>query len=293
VDTATDVAKIADKAVDTVKLADKASDVKKIESVEDILEMGVDKFKSSRTAAQRLMKAATHVRDFMYTEVSTALEGMNAHVDSILKRNTIRKFKNGVAEKVTRQAESWRAGGGQAKGVIGEMWDIARGRACLDTVQDVNKAVDKLVDYFKRNPDKGSIAHISPPRADYPRFHVFIKNAATGITYELQVGTKATTAFLEKVKLALPKRLSKKIGDNFHDVFYDHMLAMKKDHPVLFKKYKLDMFEKPYLKLLKETGKGTPAGLQARANKMARVLTRIVMKIDKERPGFLESLSHK
>ena len=113
--------------------------------------------------------------------------------------------------------------------------------------------------------------------------------AKNGMRFELQVGTRTTSTFIESKIVTLPEKLAAKVGKskaNFHTAKYD--ILDKIDDAAMRSKYGLDDLSGRYDTMLASTGTGPlPAGAM---EKMAEELSRILHRMEAQDTEFLLSL---
>lgn len=98
------------------------------------------------------------------------------------------------------------------------------------------------------------VVEVTEPRVaggivKYPRYHVILRDAATGMRHEWQVGTKALTELFEEPGIAIPEelanaaeRMGKAFDPNLHDIEYDVFQSINKTSPAVSAKYGLPDF---------------------------------------------------
>ncbi|MBM4388386.1 MAG: hypothetical protein FJ088_11645 [Deltaproteobacteria bacterium] len=208
------------------------------------LKLKIDDLMTSDAAQKKLFDLAMKTTDDMDSPLkSIASKYEGAEPISTIKRKDIKDFINEVKIKCAREKYP----------TVGDMGDMSRGRINLKGAADVVKAKDDIVKMFE-----GKIEKLKPPREPYPRWHVVIKHD-TGLLYEIQIGTHATTTFLEKVIVKLPEAFMKAMGKSkpdidFHDVMYKGLMKFK--GTAIWGKYSMDDFVARYDRILKATGEG-------------------------------------
>lgn len=151
---------------------------------------------------------------------------------SILKRPDLESFAKGVLEKTERKGYER----------VSTMDDIVRGRFDLPDEKSVNAVVRAL-------KEETEVSQIVAPRPGYPRYHVIVRDAETGLTHEWQVGTEALSKLYETPGISIPEQLAeaaaqlgKKFKPDLHDVEYDLFQAINKGDPVLASQYGIPEF---------------------------------------------------
>lgn len=153
------------------------------------------------------------------------------------------KSLNGIIEKIERKR----------KNKLGEITDIVRGR--IDC-KDINKA-QEIYNKLKENLNSKNKEilevddMINNPRPDYMgRIHLLIKDRETGATFELQVGSKNVTDFIEKpvyIEYDTKQTINKngtitleidKLNSNIHDLCYKVANKILDQNLHYFEKYK-------------------------------------------------------
>ena len=245
---ADDLAKVGDDAAkvgdDAAKVGDDAAKAEQTTakggSGKDPLEMSLDELLADAKAQQRLhAKAKAALDDVGGTLDDIASKHEGAEAISSLKRNNVDELIASVQEKVNRKGYQR----------VGEMGDMVRGR--IEAGSD--DAVRGILDDIKAAFPEAKID--LKPDSPYPRVHIDLKTR-NGVLFELQVGTKATTRFLETPGVKLPPRLAQKVGKSpvdFHVAKYD---VLDKVPPELRAKWGLDDLAQAYDDALRNTGSG-------------------------------------
>ncbi len=241
----------------------------------DVLEMNHAQWANDPVAQRTLYDNAKAAVGRMREAGARATEGMEgAEVVSILKRENFEEF---VSEVLKKQR-------GKNYPNMGEMSDIIRGRFNLATGEDVATVAERMQKEFS-----GSIVEIKPPRPGYPRWHINVRDAESGLVHEWQVGTDATTKFYETPTLDIPSTVKTFGGQpNFHDGVYK-LLDKVKD-PAVRAEYGLDEMMKRYSAFAEETGAGVPAGFEARYKAMSDEINATLRKIEQDNPGYLDQV---
>lgn len=164
------------------------------------------------------------------------------------------KSLNGIIEKIERKR----------KNKLGKITDIVRGRIDCKDINKAQEIYNKLKE--KLNSKNKEILEvddmINNPRPDYMgRIHLLIKDRETGSTFELQVGSKNITDFIEKavsIEYDTKENLNRngtitlesdKLNSNIHDLCYKVTNKILDQNLPYFEKYK-NMI--PDLKNIKE-----------------------------------------
>jgi hypothetical protein len=210
----------------------------------DPLKLKIDELMGSDQAQRKLFDLATQTT----SDMDSRLKGIAAKFDggdavSTIKRDNLQKFVEEVRIKCTRERYE----------TVGAMGDMSRGRINLQNGGDAARAVEELQAQFA-----GRVAKVKPPQGAYPRWHVVVRHD-TGLLYEIQVGSFATTTFLEKITVQLPEAFMKAMGKakpdiDFHDVMYKGLMKFK--GTAVWEKYDLASFEARYSAALKASGDG-------------------------------------
>ncbi len=155
-------------------------------------------FKKSRTLQATIFKLATAAVTTQFSKAQAAVSSSAAKGAEISalkkgKQNTVPEFAKGVIEKCEKKPYA----------TLQEMNDIARGRVNVNNEDDMEKIAANLkVDSQTSTPPRRTKDGVTK----YPRWHV-ITNDPTGLTFEWQIGTKATTTLYEKKGIKIPPLL--------------------------------------------------------------------------------------
>ena len=211
----------------------------------DFIELTKQDFINSLTRQKQIYSDAIRIRDSQRRFATEVLEKKGLPPDlatSILKRDKFGEFVQGVVDKMKRNEYS----------KLSQMDDIARGRFNLPdgvTTKEVAAAL--------RTPPKGfKVKEFTPPREEkalgklrYPRYHVIVEDLETGMTYEWQVGTDATTKLYERPGIVIPPELTaaakqsgKTFDPNLHDIEYDIFQSIRDKDPEIAARYGLPAF---------------------------------------------------
>ena len=123
------------------------------------------------------------------------------------------------------------------------MDDIIRGRLDIEDGAEVARVAQAMQDQTDYPIAPGGVTE---PRTDdagvvrYPRYHVVVRDEATGLTHEWQIGTKATSTLYETTGIGIPlaleaaaKRLGKKFSNDLHDIDYDLFRVFVEREPAI------------------------------------------------------------
>lgn len=295
--------------VDPAKLSDpmagapKRVDVPKSpNNAEDILKGNADSLAKSEEAQQRLaravqetnakmQKAAEDIAKEIGVEVpQTGIKGnkpggpidQDRLIAGVLEKNARNKYEN-----------------------VGKMQDRTRGRFEVDSAGEVEAVARKLVEKFSHEYGTDSIKW-KKPSGDYPRHHVIVTDPATGIAHEWQIGTKATTKFIEGMEVPLPSGVHLHARPDFHVVKYDVLDKLHKPDvraklglpDDIADKVGLKRLEEDYNRLFRETGTTTkgqpmPKDFEARQKDLAQRMGAILEKLEADYPGVVGKLDTK
>jgi hypothetical protein len=200
-----------------------------------------------------------------------------AEVVSIRKRNDIDAF---VTEVVKKQRN-------ENYGQISDMADIVRGRFNVDTREQVDAVVQRLQDQFGAD-----VVKVKQPREGYPRWHINVRDAQSGLVHEWQVGTRGTSAFFETRSLTIPPTVTEfKGAPDFHDGVYK--LLNRVQSPEMRARYGIDALMPEYKALAESTGQVTgtqtrPDGYDQNYAAMNRLINEKLAAIESDRPGYFD-----
>ncbi len=205
------------------------------------------------------------------------------------------KFIGGVLEKNSRKSyES-----------VGQMSDMSRGRFDLDTEDEVIAVATKLRNRLEREFGPENVV-LEGYKGTYKRYHLVVKDVATGIEHEFQIGTKALTEFIEGAKIKLPPGVELHAAPDFHTVVYDTLDNLSKADV----RQKLGLpdgfaddigytdLKKRFDALMIEAGSTTkgatmPPDFKVRHQQLADEIGQVASKVEAHRAGLLESLDSK
>lgn len=228
-------------------------------------EVTPDDFRISRARQEKVFADATKLRDAMAGLGKTVVGSRKATVVSILKRNDLDAFVQGVLEKCHRKQYTQ----------IAQMDDMARGRMNIEWGRHVGPVARELAAQNTFSLVKDGF--VAPRRTSdekvvrYPRYHVILEDPATGMNFEWQVGTAATTKLYEShdsatgsgVGIKIPPALAeaaavrnKKFNNDLHDVEYDIFQQFDKKYPAASKKLGIPEFILKVAKASHQSAKG-------------------------------------
>ncbi len=219
-------------------------------------------FESEPMLQETVLKMANHAAGELETlrqSVLSNLVGMELPKGrpAGVKRSALSDFVKAVLEKFERK-------GGYV--VLDHMNDMVRCRIEGETGDHVTAIVRQLVKDCERLGIR--IEETTVPRDAYPRWH-FILRMKNGVTAEVQIGTTATTRFLETRSVGISDRVQRlvpKIAEHFgesdravdyHVAMYDILDNIK--DPELRKRFGLDVLHSDHDALLRMTA--NPAAL--------------------------------
>jgi hypothetical protein len=197
---------------------------------------------ASRALQNRLFNAAKDLqaRQQELADSIRARLGITAiRAESILKRPDLESFIKGVLEKAQRKEYEQ----------LGRMDDIVRGRFDVPDRKSVGAVAKAL-----QEQEVFEVLKTLEPREElgvvrYPRYHIILRDKATGLTHEWQVGTEALSRLYETPGIEIPEKLGEaaaKLGKTFHpdlhDMEYDLFQAINKAKPDIGSKYGLPDF---------------------------------------------------
>jgi hypothetical protein len=180
--------------------------------------LSVEEFRSNPKAQEALFKSAQEA-GARQQALANKLMADNAikggEAESILKRKDPAEFVKKVLAKCERNKYT----------NVLEMDDIIRGRFNLASAADVERialALQKQTQY--------RVIQVIRPRAvagvegGYPRWHIILRDEATGLTHEWQVGTRAVSKVFETPRIPIPdalRPLPEGMHADIHDIEYD------------------------------------------------------------------------
>ncbi len=267
------------KAVSTDKDGTTAATDKAVSS-KDALAMHHSEFVGDVAAQKAIFDAAAEAVSRMKAAGDEIVQGMpGAEVSSLRKRNDFDQFVTEVVKK--QKNENYES--------IGKMCDIVRGRFNVETGADVELVVSRLKEKFGAD-----VVKVKPPREGYPRWHINVVDAQTGLVHEWQVGTKNTTQFFETKSVVIPDTITAFKGQpDFHDGVYK--LLNKVTDPVVRTKYGIDDMLPQYKQLAEETGsvsreKPVPENYAERYAEMTKSINEKLAAIEKDNPGYFNGV---
>lgn len=205
------------------------------------------------------------------------------------------KFIAGVLEKNARKDYA----------SVGDMADMSRGRFDLDAEADVDAVAWQLRGRLEKEFGPENVEWV-PKRGTYKRYHIVVRDAATGVSHEFQIGTKALTEFVEGVKIKLPPGVELHAAPDFHTVVYDTLDNLT--DPQITKKLGLsdefaeevgyNQLKRKFDALMIEAGSTTkgqpmPPDFKVRHQQLADEIGELAARVEAHRPGLLESLDSK
>ncbi len=299
---ADDAAKAVNQGADVVKVADAPKVPKSVNNAEDILSKGSTDLKNSQGAQQKLFDAVQETNKKMQKAADDIADEIGVdRIQTGIKGNKPggeldrAKFIDGVLEKNARNDYK----------KVGQMTDMTRARFDLDGAEQVEAAAAKLADRFTKEFG-AQFVNWKKPKGDYPRHHILVTDPATGIAHEWQIGSKATTRFIEGMEVPLPSGVHLHARADFHVVKYDvldklHDPKIRAKHGLpddIADKVGLSKLEGEYNTLFRETGKTTkgqplPKDFDARQKALAKDMGDILAKLEAENPGIVGKLDTK
>jgi len=246
---------------------------------------------NNKEAQQTLYDMAKNMRDEQAAYAKKLLEELNisGEVTSILKRDSLEEFIEGVTKKMERNDYAF----------AGQMDDMSRGRFNLDSWEDVSKLTEFMKNQSNWVDDFGPRRLQPNGGYGYPRYHLIVQDAETFITHEWQIGTKATTELFESVTpgIKIPEGLplKEKMHNDLHDIEYDIFKAIQDKKPDLAQKYGIPEFRSQLDLFAGETGKfGMQVpNLTAEISKFHSEASEILRGLfDEMGPSFFEQFYH-
>lgn len=277
-------------------------------SVDDLLVKMPEDLAVDGDAQVRLMQAAHETN-----------QRMQAVADEITSEFGLKSTKVGVkgndfgVEKTADLDQSSfvskvneRALRGKNPQAVGKMKDMSRGRFDVENIEQVYEVAETLDRRFTEayGADNVQTTRRSPDDP-YQRIHVVVRDPATGIRHEWQVGTKALTRFIEDVKVAVPPGVELH-GYDFHVVMYDVLDKLRRtdvraQHGLpdsIVDDIGLASLSKDYNSLMVEAGTLKPGMVEPenftpRLNDMSDRLSRAISKLEDDYPGLATKLDTK
>jgi hypothetical protein len=264
----------------TTAVTEPTTEVAPAVSSKDALGMHHSEWATDVDAQKALFAASEQAVTRMKAAGDEIVQGMpGAEVSSLRKRNDFDQF---VTEIVKKQKNENYA-------TVGNMCDIVRGRFNVETGADVELVVARLKEKFGSD-----VVKVKPPREGYPRWHINVVDAQTGLVHEWQVGTKNTTQFFETKSVVIPDTITAFKGQpDFHDGVYK--LLNKVTDPVVRAKYGIDDMLPQYKQLAEETGsvsreKPVPEQYAERYAEMTRSINDKLAAIERDQPGYFNGV---
>jgi len=219
-----------------------------------VLRLTPQELLNNKGAQQTVFDYATKMRDTQRVFAQDLLERLkiDGEVTSILKRETLEEFVDGVINKTTRNGYDY----------IGQMDDMSRGRFDLKSWQDVDHVFQ-----FLKEQTAHKVTNVELPRRPvsledgtgygYPRFHVVVQDPKTLITHEWQIGTKATSQIFETPGIKIPNELelNPRMHTDLHDIEYDIFRAIQAEHPEIAQEYRIPDFRAQLDQFAAESGR--------------------------------------
>lgn len=283
------------KTLGAVKTAQKGARKLRPPSVKRLLKKNINELEASVAKQQKLYKAALATSRRMKEEMDGLVHGIKgAKVDSITKGHDEKSFVKGVIEKNKRETKKKKP-----YPYMGKMTDMSRGRVNVQRLEDIEEVVFRLQKKAgTRIVDDAKM--FTPP---YPRRHIVVLDEATGMAHEWQIGTHAATEFFENTKITKPKGLDISGNPDFHDIVYDRLEPFAKavkDGTINvpgMKKYLDDLgvykFLEDYEPVMWKTRDGSFPGFEEKRWELRDRLQVIIDRIHTEKPGTIETMSHK
>jgi ADP-ribosyltransferase exoenzyme len=177
----------------------------------------------SQRAQQRLFDIAGEAVKRMEALGHRVLGKATGKVEAMRKREDLREFVDGILEKCRRKAYER----------IGEMDDIIRGRINVVDGTEARRVAAEM-------EDQETVRTVEDPRINdagvmrYPRSHVIVYDRESGLIFEWQIGTQATTDLYQTKGIEIPpalkaaaSALGKKYKNDLHDIEYDIFQKVK------------------------------------------------------------------
>ncbi len=223
----------------------------------DFAKVKLADFKQKRTLQEIVFDLAQKTVDNQKSKAEAILSSKDvkgAEVSALKKRSTFEAFVTGVIDKCEQKPYE----------TLSEMDDIARGRVNVKSEEDMNKVAAGLTPGAK---DITAPRKTSEGITKYPRWHV-ITYDPTGMTFEWQIGTHATTTLYEIKRIVFPpalKTAAEKQGKHvpekadIHDLEYavfQRMISSKNpDTAAAAQEYKVPAFVKKVALASQKSGK--------------------------------------
>ncbi len=246
----------------------------------DALAMHHSEWAGSPEAQKALFAASSEAVGRMKIAGASIVEGMpGAEVSSLRKRDNFDSFVSEIVKKQRNEGYEH----------VGKMCDIVRGRFNLETGADVTTAVERIKAHFGDD-----VVKVKEPREGYPRWHINVRDAETGLVHEWQIGTKSTTSFFETKSLTIPDTITAFKGQpDFHDGVYK--LLNKVTDPEIRARHGIDEMLPQYKALAEATGKVTaehplPEQYADRYHEMTKQINAKLAAIEAENPGYMNAV---
>ena len=283
-----------------------APDAMNTGSADDIMTKMPDDLESNLVDQRRLTEAAFETNQRMQTvsdDISSdfglepskvGLKGNDFGVDDVSKIDQD-EFIAKVLEKTRRWDDPEN---------IGSMTDMSRGRFDVESFEEATAIADSLESRLNQAFGSENVLRKPVPEV-YKRHHILVRDPATGVHHEWQIGTEALTRMIEKVSVTLPDGVNLH-GHNFHVVMYD--VLDKLSNPKVRAKHNLpdsivddiglSGIRRRYDQLMLEAGTvkkgaGQPEMFDERLVAMAKELGEAVDKLEAKHPGLATKLDTK
>jgi hypothetical protein len=246
----------------------------------------------SSTVQQTLFDAAGGAVERMKGFARDMLQGADAEIISIRKREDLQGFIRGILDKCDRKEYP----------ILGQMDDIIRGRLNITDGPAVAKTAQAM-----REQNAFRVKQVVEPRVNeagvtrYPRYHVIVEDPQTGLTHEWQIGTRATSTLYETQGIRIPpelqaaaERLGKHFRTDIHDIEYDIFQTFNRREPAVAADLGIPGFIARVAEASQRSGAGAAhtglaadiASLQDEASRLLRSL------VDRKGPDYVAEMFH-
>jgi hypothetical protein len=195
---------------------------------------------------------------------------------------------------------------GENPQAVGKMKDMSRGRFDVDNIEQVYEVAETLDRRFTEAYGADNVKTTRRAANDpYQRIHVVVRDPATGVHHEWQVGTKSLTTLIEEVSVAVPKGVELH-GYDFHVVMYDVLDKLRRadvraQHGLpdsIVDDIGLASLSKDYNALMVEAGTLKPGMVEPenfslRLKSIASRLSKAISKLEDDYPGLATKLDTK
>jgi hypothetical protein len=277
-------------------------------SVDDLLVKMPEDFAVDGDAQVRLMHAAhqTNQRMQVVADEITSEFGLKPTKVGV-KGNDFGVEKAADLDQASFVAKvNERALRGKNPQAVGKMKDMSRGRFDVENIEQVYEVAETLDRRFTEAYGADNVKTTRrTPDDPYQRIHVVVRDPATGISHEWQVGTKALTRFIEDVKVAVPPGVELH-GYDFHVVMYDVLDKLRRadvraQHGLpdsIVDDIGLASLSKDYNSLMVEAGTLKPGMVEPenftpRLDDISERLSRAISKLEDDYPGVATKLDTK